>query len=378
MNNIKNKLDKIKEAGNYRELRDIDGILGNGDQLNMASNDYLGIGENSSLIEEFIADSSYDKSRMSAVSSRLLTGNHNEYLLLESLLERLYGRPALFFGSGYHANSGVIPALCDKNSLILADKLSHASMIDGIRLAEAKTIRYRHNDYVQLEKLVAENAGQFESVFIITESIFSMDGDEADLNRLVEIKSRYNNVYLYVDEAHSVGVRGRNGLGCCEESGLTDHIDIILGTCGKALASTGAYVICNDYVREYLINACRTMIFTTALPPVNVAWTRFIIEKLPEFEEKRMNLDEISATLHKYLRGKGKECESSSHIIPVIIGESDAAVDIAEKVREEGFFVLPVRPPTVPKGTARLRLSLSASHTAKDIERLISVLDRYI
>lgn len=378
MNHIINKLEEIKRSGNLRVLKDIDTILSSSNMINLASNDYLGLNDDIDLANEFWNKANNDHSRLSAVSSRLLTGNHNEYIAIESLLEKLYNKPALFFGSGYHANSGVIPALCDKNTLILADKLSHASMIDGIRLSEAKNIRFRHNDYDQLEKLIRHNHNQYSSIVIITESIFSMDGDEADLERLVKIKKSYDNVFLYVDEAHAVGVRGKKGLGCCEEKKLIADIDIILCTCGKALASTGAYIICNDYVKEYLINTCRTLIFTTALPAINIAWTRYIIENLSKFEDKRSSLYEISKLINDFLRSKNISLLGSSHIIPIVIGESEKAVMVAEKIQQEGFFVLPVRPPTVPKGTARLRISLSASHKKEDIIRLISILEKYV
>ena len=196
MNHIINKLEEIKRSGNLRVLKDIDTILSSSNMINLASNDYLGLNDDIDLANEFWNKANYDHSRLSAVSSRLLTGNHNEYIAIESLLEKLYNKPALFFGSGYHANSGVIPALCDKNTLILADKLSHASMIDGIRLSEAKNIRFRHNDYDQLEKLIRHNHNQYSSIVIITESIFSMDGDEADLERLVKIQKSDDNVFL--------------------------------------------------------------------------------------------------------------------------------------------------------------------------------------
>ena len=205
-----------------------------------------------------------------------------------------------------------------------------------------------------------------------------MDGDEADLEILVNLKKRYPNVFLYIDEAHAVGVRGSNGLGCCEEKGLINEVDFIIGTCGKALASTGAYIICDDYIKDYLINSCRTFIFTTALAPINVAWTKFIIQNLPSFSEQRANLKRNETLLKDFLKVKNIDCQSTSHIIPIIIGESERAIHIAEKIRTEGFFVLPVRPPTVPVGTASLRLSLSASISEDEIKRLINVLDEVL
>ena len=182
------------------------------------------------------------------------------------------------FNSGYHANTGILPAVSNAQTLILADKLVHASLIDGIRLSSAKCIRYRHNDASQLQRLVSENHNLYAQIIIVTESIFSMDGDKADLCALVRLKKSYSNVLLYVDEAHAFGVRGEKGLGCAEEQDCINDIDFLVGTFGKAIASAGAYIVCRQVIREYLINKMRTFIFTTALPPVNIQWTAWVLQ----------------------------------------------------------------------------------------------------
>ena len=216
----------------------------------------------------------------------MLTGNFTVYEELETELAHLFGtEAALVFNSGYHANTGILPAVSDAQTLILADKLVHASLIDGIRLSAAKCIRYRHNDLAQLERLLKEHHSAFRQIIIVTESIFSMDGDQADLPALAELKRRYGNVLLYVDEAHAFGVRGRQGLGCAEESGCTGDIDFLVGTFGKAAASAGAYIVCRKVIREYLVNRMRTLIFTTGLPPVNIAWTLFVVRRLADMRE---------------------------------------------------------------------------------------------
>ena len=194
---------------------------------------------------------------------------------------------ALLFNSGYHANTGILPAVSDTRTLILADKLVHASLIDGIRLSSAKCIRYRHNDLAQLRRLLEENHGMYEKMIIVTESIFSMDGDEADLQALVRLKHDYSNLLLYVDEAHAFGARGEKGLGCAEEQNCINDIDFLVGTFGKAAASAGAYIVCRQTIREYLINKMRTFIFTTALPPVNIQWTAWSTETLRRFPEQK-------------------------------------------------------------------------------------------
>ena len=345
--------------------------------LNLSSNDYLGLAAEQSLAEEF-ADSLHSTSSgggwlpLSSSSSRLLTGNHEAYGALEERLAAMYGREsALVLSSGYHMNSGVLPALCDRRTLILADKLVHASLIDGIRLCEGRCVRFRHQDYAQVESILEKEAGAYERIFIVTESIFSMDGDLAPLQRLVEIKRRWPSVMLYVDEAHAVGVRGANGLGLSEECGCIGDIDLLCGTFGKALASVGAYVVCDRVIKEYLVNKMRTLIFTTALPPVNVAWSLFIMERLQQFGGRRVHLDRISSMLREAFALRGMQMPSGSHIIPMIIGSSADAVLRAEDMQRHGFYVLPIRPPTVPEGTSRLRFSLTASLKEEDIEKLI-------
>lgn len=345
--------------------------------LNLSSNDYLGLAAEQSLAEEF-ADCIHSSSSgggwlpLSSSSSRLLTGNHEAYGALEERLTAMYGREsALVLSSGYHMNSGVLPALCDRRTLILADKLVHASLIDGIRLCEGRCIRFRHQDYAQVESILEKETGAYERIFIVTESIFSMDGDLAPLQRLVELKRRWPSVMLYVDEAHAVGVRGANGLGLAEECGCIGDIDLLCGTFGKALASVGAYVVCDQVLKEYLVNKMRTLIFTTALPPVNVAWSLFIMERLQQFGGRREHLDRISSEVRKAFALRGMQMPSGSHIIPMIIGSSADAVLRAEDMQRHGFYVLPIRPPTVPEGTSRLRFSLTAALEDEDIAKLI-------
>ena len=261
--------------------------------------------------------------------------------------------------------------MSDTQTLILADKLVHASLIDGIRLSSAKCIRYRHNDLKQLERLLAENHAAYRQVIVVTESIFSMDGDIADLKELVRLKQMYENVLLYVDEAHAFGARGEQGLGCAEETGCIREIDFLVGTFGKAAASAGAYIVCRRTIREYLVNRMRTLIFTTALPPVNIAWTLFIIRRLGGFRERRIHLENISNILREALKEKGYECPSASYIVPMIVGKSSETILKAEELQRHGFYALPVRPPTVPEGTSRIRFSLTAEIREEEVRKLV-------
>lgn len=330
------KLDIIKESGNYRILREIEhnGFLIHADgkeMLNLSSNDYLGLSSNPRLLDEFRAETDVMALAYSAASSRLLSGNHQYYKMLEDDLADIYDKEAaLVFNSGYHANIGILPALAGKHDLIVADKLVHASIIDGLRLSDAQMLRYRHLDYDHLRNLLLHHREEYENVFIVTESIFSMDGDVADLQQLCEIKKEFD-AFLYVDEAHAIGVRGTNGLGCCEEQACTEEIDFIVGTFGKAFASMGAFVVCEQMFRKYLINTQRSLIFTTALPPVNVAWTRFILNRMPDFYDLRLKLAKVSERLKSVLNEKGFETRGNSHIVPMVCGSNENSIEMANQ-----------------------------------------------
>lgn len=372
------QLQQLEAASNLRHLPALihDGrdVIVNGQRmLNLSSNDYLGLAADRRLREAFLETLTPDTFLPTSSSSRLLTGNFTGYTKLEQELAQLFGtEAALVFNSGYHANTGILPAVSDAQTLILADKLVHASLIDGIRLSAARCIRYRHNDLAQAERLVEEHHQTYSRIILVTESIFSMDGDEADLRALVALKKRYDNLLLYVDEAHAFGVRGPHGLGCAEEAGCIGDIDFLVGTFGKAAASAGAYIVCRQVVRDYLINRMRTFIFTTALPPVNIAWTLFIVRKLADMQERREHLAHIGRLLRDALTARSYACPSTSHIVPLMVGPSADTVLRADQLQRHGFYALPVRPPTVPEGTSRIRFSLTADVRADEILRLIA------
>ncbi|NNH35466.1 8-amino-7-oxononanoate synthase [Acinetobacter sp. NIPH 2377] len=382
LNSYAAKLGALKQQGNLRQFtsniqqgRYIE--INNQKMLNLSSNDYLGLASDIKLREQFFDETPNQLRIMSSSSSRLLTGNFPEYEQLESSLSQAFqGRAALLFNSGYHMNIGILPALCDSKTLILADKLVHASMIDGIRLSTAKYVRYRHNDLDHLTQLLQTYHADesFDRIIVVTESIFSMDGDETDLAELVRIKKQFAKVMLYVDEAHAIGVRGEQGLGCAEQYGVIDDIDLLVGTFGKALASVGGYLICHSIIREYLINSMRPLIFSTAQPPMCMAWTDFIFQKVLALKNERQHLNNISQSLQQAVLSKGFDCPSTSHIVPVMIGESQKTVDQATQLQQAGFYIMPVRPPTVPKQSSRLRISLSTQVMQTDLDQLVALL----
>ncbi|QUY37313.1 8-amino-7-oxononanoate synthase [Acinetobacter junii] len=375
------QLDQLKQQGNFRQFtanqqqgRWI--TIQDRTMLNLASNDYLGLAADLSLREEFLDTLQIDRALFSSSSSRLLTGNFAEYEQFENSLSKAFGRAALLFNSGYHMNIGILPALADSKTVILADKLVHASMIDGIRLSNAQYVRYRHNDLQHLEQLLQkyQQDEQVERIIVVTESIFSMDGDETDLAALAQLKQRFVKTMLYVDEAHAIGVRGGQGLGCAEQYGVLHQIDFLVGTFGKAIASIGGYIICDPIIRDYLINKMRPLIFSTALPPISMAWSDFIFNKVLNMQQQRQHLAEISHFLQQAVIAKGFSSPSSSHIIPIIVGESNAAIEKARYVQQQGFYAMPVRPPTVPQNSSRLRISLTSMVQKAELEKLVECL----
>lgn len=331
--------------------------------LNLSSNNYLNFADNKLYTEEFLNDGG-DQYSYGSASARLLTGTLPVYKELETLLCDMYGKDAaLLFNSGYHANVGVNSSLAVRGDVIFSDKLNHASIIDGMRLSEAKFFRYPHNNMEALEKLLQRERSNFNNAVIVSESVFSMDGDIADLKKLVELKKKYNCI-LVLDEAHAFGVFGRNGLGVAETAGVINDVDLIVGTFGKAVGSMGAFVVGHRVLIDYLINSARSFIFSTALPPVNIAFSKWILEnKLGASFEKRERMLSL-----------GKKLGSQSHIVPVIVGENDKTVELCEILFQNGYFTLPIRPPTVPVGTSRLRLSLTTDITEQDMEKLCSII----
>ncbi len=338
--------------------------------LNLSSNDYLGLSARLPL-EEILA--LLPDKHFGAGAARLLSGDHALYAALEGRLEALYGRPALLFSSGYLANVGVISSLCGRHDGIFADKLVHASIIDGARLSGAKLFRFPHQDYEALERLLRRERGALRRALIVSEAVFSMDGDKADLGALVDLKERYE-ALLLLDEAHAVGVLGDKGLGLAEEEGLIPRVDILLGTCGKALGSYGAFVITEGVLKAYLLNKARSFIFTTALPPVVLAATLLALKLVPEMEEERKHLRRLSAWLREALSLE----PGDTPIVPVIVGENEKALALTEKLKGKGFFVPAIRPPTVPPGTARLRLSLSAPLSKEDLLPLVTEIKGFL
>lgn len=363
-----NNLDNLKTLSHFRNIKNFENkdekyIYINGEKfLNLSSNNYLGFADNKKITEEFL-NYAQDKYSFGSASARLLTGTLPIYKELEDLISNMFNKEkTLLFNSGYHANVGINSSIADKGDVIFSDKLNHASIIDGMQLSKGKFFRYPHNNMEALERLLIRERKNFNNAIIVSESVFSMDGDIADIQKLVSLKEKYN-CLLILDEAHAFGVFGQNGLGVTETLNLTDKVDLIIGTFGKAIGSMGAFATGNHILIDYLINKARSFIFSTALPPINIAFSKWIIEnKLPYTYEKRSNMLKL-----------GQKAGSQSHIIPIIIGSNKDTVDTCEILFHNGYFTLPIRPPTVPEGTSRLRLSLTTEINEKELFDAISL-----
>lgn len=366
-------LQKIEQEGNLRHIPD----ESEANLIDLSSNDYMGIASNRCLFDEFYSQCPKSRIFMSSSASRLLSQRQKDYTALEQLLHDLYGKEILLFNSGYHANTGIIPAIATGKTLIVADKLVHASIIDGITLSRRDFLRFRHNDISHLDTILTKKSLEYDQILVIVESIYSMNGDICDLKGLIALKEKYPNTVLYVDEAHGFGVRGKYGLGIAEELGLMQQIDIIIGTFGKAAASMGAFAATSPVLKKFLINKSRSFIFSTALPPFSCLWTKFVIEKLTDMNGQRKQLLATSEYLNEELKAYNKNIHSQSQIVPLIIGDNHKAINMSEELKRQGYIALPIRKPTVPEGTERIRFSLNVNFSmeqAKQLSRVIKAL----
>lgn len=369
------EIKKLAEKDNFRQVHNIEEkygkyLLSNGkEMINFSSNDYLNISTNRTLISEFTEKyKTHNEFIFSSASSRLLTGTSNTYKRLEKNLAKLFNKDAcLLFNTGYQCNLGVVSSLVNRDDVIFSDKLNHASIIDGMRLSPAQFYRYKHLDYEHLEELLKKYRNSYKKAIIISESVFSMDGDIADIKKLTELKNKYN-CCLMIDEAHAFGIFGSNLAGISDRDSILDEVDIITATLGKSFASMGAFCIADKTIIDFLINKANSFIFSTALPSINVMWTNFLLEEKFDFiKSQSQKLKILIENAHNYIQDIGE-----TQIIPVIIGDNGATVKIAEQLQSKGFYILPVRPPTVPVNTSRLRLSLTSDITIDEFKTVIN------
>jgi len=341
----------------------------NKEYIDFSSNDYLGLSAHPGLIRA--GKDAIDEFGASSCSSRLLSGDLSLHHQLEEKIAQFKKKEAaLIFNSGYQGNVGIISSLFSKDDCIFSDRLNHASIIDGILLSGARFFRFQHNDTAHLDSLLKKERAKFKKSLIITETIFSMDGDKCLLKGLVSLKEKYN-CEIMVDEAHATGIFGRNGSGMVEEYGFAEQVDFIMGTFSKALGSFGAYLAASGKVAAYLINTCRSFIYSTALPPGIIASNLKSIRLVEEEPWRRIRLLESAQYFRNALKRNGFDIRGDSQIIPVIIGDNLKTVEFAKRLQDKGYWILPIRPPTVPQGEARLRISLTFYHTKEILDKLI-------
>jgi 8-amino-7-oxononanoate synthase len=378
---IEDRLAEIRNRGLYRRMRCVSGpqgprvLLDGKPVLLLCSNNYLGLADHP-RVREAAAEAAM-RYGAGAGASRLVSGNMTIHRRLEKQLAEFKGSEAcVLFGSGYLANAGVVSALAREGDVVFSDALNHASIIDGCRLARADTFVYRHLDVDHLEWGLREAEGR--GSLIVTDGVFSMDGDIAPLAEIVELAQRYD-ARVMVDEAHGTGVLGTDGRGAVAEAGLDDEVDVIVGTLGKALGSYGAYVCCSHEMAKYLINTARTLIFSTALPPPAVAAAMAALALLREQPRRIEKLRRNGAVLRAALAERGVRAPAvDTPIVPLIVGDATDAVEASERALELGVFAQAIRPPTVPPGSSRLRLAVMASHTKSELREAAGILARAV
>jgi 8-amino-7-oxononanoate synthase len=372
------ELARLRRDGLERRLRTIEGsqqpsVVLDGRRIRLfCSNDYLGLASHPAVVDA--AKQALTDYGAGAASSRLISGHMQAHRDLERRIAQWKGcQAALVFSTGYQANIGSITALVGRDDVVVSDELNHASIIDGCRLSRASVAVYRHNDVDDLRRQLRRHAGARRAL-VVTESVFSMDGDRAPLGEIAAAAQHFG-AWLMVDEAHAAGIFGPRGAGLIAEDGLTGLVDIQIGTLGKALGSFGAYVAGSRRLIDLLVNRARSFIFTTALPPSVAAAAQAAIELVAREPERARSLLARARSLGERLRARGLAIPHlDSQILPVLVGSADDAVRVAASVLERGAYVAAIRPPTVPPGTSRLRLSLMATHDQEDIDLVADAL----
>ena len=372
----------LKAKSEWRELTVFDpsgpGQIRRGveDLINFSSNDYLGLSRSRQL--RMRAISFAQQYGAGSTASRLMTGNLRFFDDVESKLAAAIGTESvLIFNSGYQANATILAALMDRavlgmDAVVFADRLNHNSLIKGVQLAGAEMQRYRHLDLNHLESILEKSKDRKIARFIVSETLFGMDGDCADIPALIALAKKYD-AFLFLDDAHAAGVLGKNGFGLAAE--YADDVDMIMGTFGKAYGSFGAYIACRRELREYLINRCGGFMFSTALPPMVMGAVDAAIDMIPTLGLERAKLLANADYLRSAIKPLGIDCgQSNAHIVPMIVGSADRTISMQKQLEQNGVLALAIRPPTVPSNTSRLRLSMTAAHSTAQVDQLIEAL----
>lgn len=376
---MKDDLEKIRAAGRYREISYLESAQAREAKIEgrsyriFSSNDYLGLCNNRRLKQ--VAVEAIERFGVGTGASRLTAGSNSLHRELEKSLAHFKKREsALVYSSGYMANIGVISSLANRDSVVFCDRLNHASIIDGIRLSGARLVPYRHKDMDDLEAKLRRYARRKN--LIVTDGVFSMDGDVADLQGIIHMARKYHALTI-VDDAHGTGVIGSEGRGSEEYLGMEGHIDICIGTMSKAMGAEGGFVTGSQEIIDYLRQTSRSFIYSTSPSPASMAVSMESLEIIGEYGYKRLELSQKG----KYLREKVKEIgldvlDGETPIIPIVLGGEQAAIEYSSKLMDHGIYLSCIRPPTVPKGSSRLRVTLTADHSYEDLDLLLECLSR--
>jgi len=372
---IDRELEALETKGLRRVLEPLDGPQGavvevGGRRLvNLCSNDYLGLASDPRLVAAAVEATRREGA--GAGAARLVAGDLPVHGALERRLAAFKGtEAALLFSSGYHANAGVLAALADREDAIFSDRLNHASIVDGCRLSLAKTHRYPHRDLGALSRLLAGTRARRK--LVVTDAVFGMDGDAAPLAAIADLCEQHG-AMLYVDEAHATGILGPSGSGWAEAEGVTGRVDVLMGTLGKALGSFGAFVAGSRPLADWLTSRARTFVFTTALPPAACGAALAALDVVAAEPERRARLRALAARMKAGLEALGFDVAAVvAPIFPVVLREEALALEASRRMRERGWFVRAIRPPTVPQGTSRLRVSLTAAHTEDQVDGFLA------
>ncbi|MGF2733493.1 8-amino-7-oxononanoate synthase [Marinobacter sp. DUT-1] len=378
MRNFAKEIEERKQAGLYRTRRLVSGpqqpeLTADGKPLlSFCSNDYLGLANHPANIETL--KNALPETGLGGAASHLICGHHDAHHQLEERLASFTRRSsALFFSTGYMANMGVISALTGRGDTIFSDRLNHASIIDGCILSRARIRRYGHGDVAALEAMLAETSGH---KLVVTDGVFSMDGDVAPLRELARV-CRAHDALLVVDDAHGIGVLGPEGRGSVLDAGLTEEdVPVLIGTLGKAVGTSGAFVAGSELLMDYLVQKARTYIYTTAMPPAVAMATCTSIDVIERGDYLRSHLESLIDRFRTGARALGYELMAShTPIQPIMVGTNEAALALSKALEDRGLLVTAIRPPTVPAGEARLRVTLSAAHRMADVDRLLTALE---
>lgn len=376
---VEEELERRKSQTRLRNLRSVTPLsavevqIDGRRMLNFCSNDYLGLSKHPLLRKRAIEFT--ERYGTGSTASRLICGSYDCFKKAEERLAVLKGvESALILNSGFQANVSILPALTDRNSLILSDWLNHNSIVQGCLLSRCQVHRFRHNDVLHLRELLEENCSKgFSRILIVSESVFSVDGDRADIQALALLAQEFQ-AFLVVDEAHATGVLGERGMGLS----FGQSVDLTIGTFGKACGSFGAYVTCSERLRDYFVNCCAGFVYTTALPPSVIGSIDAALELIPGMEKEREELHRKANRLRSVLQAMCWDtAESSTQIIPVIVGSEKEALRLSGWLEENGVLAMALRPPTVPEGQSRIRLALTACHTEDEIDSLIHLFKKW-